>query len=241
MRSVITVLRNYTVAYGVPAMAALTLHGAVAAGVWSAHGANSQPPEILQSFQMTELPSSAAVIERVVYEVDPEPTPAPEPEAVDPPPPEPDPLPAPLPQPKPKPKLISKTPPPEPKVQAKVPTKPIVAPQPKSAVLSDVVAQAPASAYVAPSQHAAYLDNPKPAYPTVARQRGMEGRVVLRVAVRRDGSVRTVEVEQSTGFAMLDRAARNAVVHWRFAPATRGGVAVEGEVLVPFDFRLSAG
>lgn len=239
MVSVFSMLRKSIAAYGFPAMAALTLHGAVAAGVWSAHGANTQPPKVLNSFQMVELPSSAAVVERVVHEPDPQPMPAPEPQAVEQPVPVPDPLPAlPLePKPKHKPKPISKVPPSGPKAQAN----PVVPPQPKSAVLSDVAAQAPASAYVAPSQHAAYLDNPKPAYPTMARERGMEGRVVLRVSVRRDGTVRTVEIAQSTGFSMLDRAARNAVVYWRFAPATQGGVAVEGEVLVPFDFRLTAG
>jgi protein TonB len=143
-----------------------------------------------------------------------------------------------LPQPKPKPEPVRKKPePPKFKVQAK----PVAPPQPKAAVLSEAAASAPAPAYVAPSQHATYLDNPKPAYPTVARKRGMGGRVVLRVQVRRDGTVSGVEVAQSTGYSVLDRAARSAVVHWRFAPATQGGVAVEGEVLVPFDFRLTAG
>lgn len=236
MATVFTLLRKSIVAYGLPAMAAVGVHGAVVAGVWAARHGDTQPPKVLNSFEMVELPSSAAVVERVAYEPEPVDEPVVKPQDVVPPLPEPEPEPVALPQPKPKP--IRKMPE-QPKL--KVQEKPVAPPQPKSAVVSEAAAPAPAQAYVAPRQHAAYLDNPKPAYPTVARKGGMEGRVVLRVQVRRDGTVSGVEVAQSTGYSVLDRAARSAVVHWRFAPATQGGVAVEGEVLVPFDFRLTAG
>ncbi|PHS79645.1 MAG: hypothetical protein COB59_00955 [Rhodospirillaceae bacterium] len=69
----------------------------------------------------------------------------------------------------------------------------------------------------------------------------MEGRVILRVFVRADGGVKSVVTDTSSGYGLLDRAARVAVLRWRFAPATRGGKVVDGEVLIPFDFRLTSG
>lgn len=242
MATVLTRLHKSIVTYGAPALVAVTLHGAMAAGVWSLGRSETRAPKILSSFEVVELPSSAAVVEPLAPtpepepEVKPEPLPEPPPEPETVAAPEPTPEPAPVPPPKPKPKPV---------VQPKPQPKPVVQPkpvlQPKQALVQQAEALASAPAYVAPSQHAAYLDNPKPAYPTMARKRGMEGRVVLRVQVRPDGTVKAVEVEQSAGFALLDRAARTAVLRWRFAPATRGKIAVEGEVLVPFDFRLTAG
>jgi len=80
--------------------------------------------------------------------------------------------------------------------------------------------------------------NPKPDYPRQARQRGWAGTVVLRVAVREDGSVASVSVLESSGRSLLDRAAISAVREWTFTPATRHGRAVEGMIDVPVVFRL---
>lgn len=261
MQPFLSLLRTTVMTYGAPAAIAVALHGAVAVGVWSVGRSKERPPRVLNSFEVVELPASAARLEPQAPEPEPEPELEPElepetaPEQTPTEPdvrPEPDAAPeteAPLtPQVAPKPKPAP-PPPPKPKLQTKPKPSPkpveraVEKPQPARppALSQPVEAEAPAPAYVAPSQHAAYLSNPKPAYPTVARKRGMEGRVVLRVQVRRDGTVKTVDVQHSTGFAILDRAARSAVLRWRFAPATRGGMAVEGEVLVPFDFRITQG
>jgi protein TonB len=85
---------------------------------------------------------------------------------------------------------------------------------------------------------AAYLNNPRPAYPAASRRLGEEGRVVLRVAVSSDGRPVAVDVERSSNFERLDEAARQAVVRWRFLPARRGNEAVDSAVLVPLVFRL---
>jgi protein TonB len=71
-----------------------------------------------------------------------------------------------------------------------------------------------------------------PVYPLIARRRGQEGRVLLRVALSADGSVENIMVEESSGFDPLDKSALQAVNHWLFsrdAPKT---------VLVPVTFRL---
>lgn len=80
--------------------------------------------------------------------------------------------------------------------------------------------------------------NPAPGYPTRARRRGWEGRVVLEVAVAADGTVNAVEVRESSGYAALDRAARDAVRDWRFSPASEDGMAVADKVTVPVRFAL---
>jgi periplasmic protein TonB len=85
---------------------------------------------------------------------------------------------------------------------------------------------------------AAYLHNPRPAYPPLSRRLGEEGRVLLRVRVGADGHPVAVDVDTSSNFERLDEAARRAVGNWRFVPARRGDEPVEGSVRVPIVFRL---
>lgn len=85
---------------------------------------------------------------------------------------------------------------------------------------------------------AAYLHNPQPPYPEMARRLGQQGRVVLRVRVNAQGTPLAIDVHRSSGFSRLDDAARAAVEHWRFVPARRGNDAVESSVLVPIQFDL---
>ena len=83
------------------------------------------------------------------------------------------------------------------------------------------------------------LSNPPPRYPYRARQRGQEGRVILRVRVTASGKPSTVSVRQSSGYRLLDEAALAAVKRWQFTPARQSGVAVAGWLDVPFAFKLT--
>jgi protein TonB len=89
-----------------------------------------------------------------------------------------------------------------------------------------------------PQFDTAYLNNPAPAYPPQARRRGMQGSVLLGVLVTQEGAAKSVTVEESSGFALLDASAREAVSRWKFVPARRGREAVEARVMVPIDFKL---
>lgn len=89
-----------------------------------------------------------------------------------------------------------------------------------------------------PSFSAAYLSNPEPTYPAASLELGESGQVLLRVVVSAEGRALSVELAKSSGFVRLDRAARQAVKQWRFAPARRGSEAVEGVVLVPIQFQI---
>ncbi len=81
--------------------------------------------------------------------------------------------------------------------------------------------------------------NAPPRYPYLARARAQEGQVVVRVEVDAAGSVRTITIARSSGFALLDEAALGAVREWRFEPARRSGVAVTATLDVPISFRLT--
>ncbi|MHA1536024.1 MAG: energy transducer TonB, partial [Alphaproteobacteria bacterium] len=109
---------------------------------------------------------------------------------------------------------------------------------PGTAVAS--IAASTASAYRPPHPGGGSAGNPLPKYPQSARRRGAEGRAVLAVQVGTDGRARSVVLRQSSGHADLDAAALEAVRRWRFAPASRGGVGVEGLAIVPIRFRLVA-
>ena len=98
---------------------------------------------------------------------------------------------------------------------------------------------APAATTVSAARFdAAYLQNPHPAYPTLSRRLGEEGKVLLRVRVSPDGRAAAVDVEKSSNFERLDETARQSVARWRFVPAKRGDEAIEATVIVPIVFRL---
>jgi protein TonB len=81
--------------------------------------------------------------------------------------------------------------------------------------------------------------NAPPIYPDLARRRGWEGRVVLRVTVDVTGRPADVAVGQTSGYPLLDDAAASAVRDWKFAPARLAGVPVMAAVDVPVTFRLT--
>ncbi len=83
-----------------------------------------------------------------------------------------------------------------------------------------------------------YADNRSPSYPVVARRKGWEGEVRLLVRVGETGRVGKISIESSSGYSILDRAARRAVRGWTFIPATAAGQNVASEVVIPVDFHL---
>ncbi len=83
-----------------------------------------------------------------------------------------------------------------------------------------------------------YDHNPKPEYPAIAKSRGWQGKVLLRVKVSAQGLSDAVTVEKSSGREILDDSAVEAVKKWRFIPAKRGDTPVASSVIVPIDFKL---
>jgi len=84
----------------------------------------------------------------------------------------------------------------------------------------------------------ASLGNPSPQYPSLALRRGWEGTVTLRIRVLPNGRAGSVEVTKSSGRSQLDEAAVATVKGWKFIPAKRGDVAIEGFATQTIDFKL---
>jgi protein TonB len=83
-----------------------------------------------------------------------------------------------------------------------------------------------------------YQSNAPPLYPGLARKRGQEGTVILQVLVNSQGSVDELEIEITSGFVLLDRAAATAVRKWLFEPGQRDAAGVPMWVRVPVTFKL---
>jgi len=75
-----------------------------------------------------------------------------------------------------------------------------------------------------------------PVYPPAAKNMRMTGVVKVELVVDENGQV--AEVQNSSGPAMLQRAATDAVKKWKFKPFTRGGQATKATGFVSFNFSL---
>ena len=122
---------------------------------------------------------------------------------------------------------------------------PAAAPAPATAATPSSV-PAPAAESVMPASSrstdadykAAYLNNPRPAYPLLAIRQGAQGQVLLLVEVLTDGRAGRIDLEKSSGHAALDAAAINAVRAWRFTPARKDGLLAKQTVSIPIQFNL---
>lgn len=85
-----------------------------------------------------------------------------------------------------------------------------------------------------------YLDGPpKPAYPSRAKSRKQEGRVIVRVQVDPGGQLKSVQLIKSSGFDLLDQSALDAVGKTRFKNQSEHGSGFDRLVDIPIDFVLS--
>ena len=84
-----------------------------------------------------------------------------------------------------------------------------------------------------------YQLNTPPTYPGLARKRGQEGTVILQVQINKEGRVEDLEIDVSSNFALLDRAALAAVKKWSFEPGRRGEERMTMWVRVPVTFKLN--
>jgi protein TonB len=126
---------------------------------------------------------------------------------------------------------------PAPAAQAAAPSTP--AASPAAAAKPAVAAPPKTDTFTAANYRAHYKSNPKPEYPRLAKSRGWQGKVLLRVEVTADGHSAGVQVQHSSGHRQLDEAAAEAVAHWTFIPAKRGDTPVASTVTVPIQFKLN--
>ena len=72
----------------------------------------------------------------------------------------------------------------------------------------------------------------------MAKRRGFEGMVMLRLQISSTGQVEQVLIDRSSGYSILDKAAVKAALQWSFVPAVRAGKAVNARATVPVRFSL---
>lgn len=216
---------------------ALALHIALALGLLHHGVAPSSGVEFLDAFSVVALPQAVAAEEPPVAvpeeasasPLEPEPDPAPEPPVSQKPPPVPEPPPL---KPRAKPKSAPRA------TSTKTLRESAVAGAGSLPTAAPAALTAP-EPFSPPRSDADYLHNPRPAYPRLARQQRMQGRVLLEVRVSTEGLPLAIALRSSSGFDLLDQTAAEAVRRWRFVPARRGGRAVEALVEIPIRFVLS--
>ncbi len=132
------------------------------------------------------------------------------------------------------------SPPPPPPSPAQASVQPAAQPQTPEVNLGDGDTDSSAltvtSTVKPPGPDDRYRNQP-PAYPREASRRGESGVVGLLIHVTPSGSAGLVETLASSGFPVLDAAARDAVARWHFTPAMQNGQPVESVYPIEFNFR----
>lgn len=97
---------------------------------------------------------------------------------------------------------------------------------------------APAAAAPAKRTPPAYQDAPQPPYPAALRARRIGGSVGVRIAVSAEGKPTEVSITSPSGFAELDRSAKNWILsRWRFRPAELDGKPIAAHVQTRIEYR----
>ena len=78
----------------------------------------------------------------------------------------------------------------------------------------------------------------QPQYPPLARQARVQGMVVLRAMISRQGKIENLQVV--SGHPLLVQSAINAVFEWRYRPYYLNNQPVEVETWITVNFTLSA-
>jgi protein TonB len=89
---------------------------------------------------------------------------------------------------------------------------------------------------VIPAAPDAVFHNKPPQYPEASVINGEHGTVVLLIHVSPSGKAAGVDVMQSSGYVLLDSAARDAVLRWRFLPGFKDGHPVTSNMTMGFVF-----
>ncbi|MGH9674881.1 MAG: TonB family protein, partial [Bryobacteraceae bacterium] len=82
------------------------------------------------------------------------------------------------------------------------------------------------------------LNRVPPTYPDYARDNGIEGTVLMRAVISKDGSLLNLGVINTQVDATLARAAMDAVSQWRYQPTLLNGQPVEVITTIDVHFRL---
>lgn len=113
-------------------------------------------------------------------------------------------------------------------------SEPVLAP---ASAISHVITENVSPVKTGVSISASYANtNHKPEYPSMSRRLNEQGTVTLKVLVTENGAASMVEVKTSSSYPLLDESAKNAVMQWRFNPATIDGKPISEfySLVIPF-------
>jgi protein TonB len=78
-------------------------------------------------------------------------------------------------------------------------------------------------------------------YPAIARRKGWQGVVKLEVHIEPDGSITDLQVEETSGYVILDKAAMHCLQLASIPDATRWLQGQAIDIVVPVEYRLVGG
>lgn len=87
------------------------------------------------------------------------------------------------------------------------------------------------------NQDAKILLQSAPEYPASSLRKRESGIVLLKVTIDDKGTVINADIEKSSNYRTLDRAARKSVTKWKFSPKIENGVAVSSQLLIPIEYK----
>ena len=76
----------------------------------------------------------------------------------------------------------------------------------------------------------------EPVYPAIAKNVGVQGAVLIRALISREGTIEQVQV--ISGSPLLTRAALDAIRQWRYRPYYLNGTPVEVDTEITVNFVL---
>ncbi|MBZ5495269.1 MAG: TonB family protein [Acidobacteriia bacterium] len=82
------------------------------------------------------------------------------------------------------------------------------------------------------------VQRPTPAFTAQARERKVEGSVLLAVVIGKDGAVRNVKVLRGLGYGLDESAADTVTKRWLFKPSTLNGQPVSVQAMIEVTFHL---
>lgn len=83
------------------------------------------------------------------------------------------------------------------------------------------------------------LGHPKPiSYPHWVVSKGWQGKLIIAVEIRTDGTIGLYQVMHSTGYKALDKRAVHTIQNWKFHPAMKDGKPVKTCIQIPILFQL---
>jgi protein TonB len=85
-------------------------------------------------------------------------------------------------------------------------------------------------------QEARLVRRVEPKYPPLPRIAGIEGKVVLRAIIAKDGTIQSLEI--ISGSPLFAEATREAILQWRYQPTLLHGEPVEVETMITVVFTL---